>query len=150
MDNNEQQGRNFIVTSTTMNLPSEISEVKRLNKEISILTRIIERQNDEISRFIDTGAPNNYFGIRNSALNAITAILTAAVDEIAEQQIKQGHSINIDPVKILMSLIERSGIYNDEWYIQSNRDVADAGIDGLYHYAKYGMKEQRSPNANFC
>ena len=138
------------MSGTDKDISTESLEIKRLHKEISILTRIIERQNDEISRFSDVTTPSSHSGIKNIALKAIVDLLIAATNEIAGQQIKQGDSISIDSVKILMDLIERSGIYNDEWYLQSNRDVADAGIDGLYHYAKYGMKEHRSPNANFA
>ncbi len=35
------------------------------------------------------------------------------------------------------------------WYLESNRDVANANIDPLSHYKNYGWAEGRTPNSHF-
>ena len=39
--------------------------------------------------------------------------------------------------------------FDPAWYIAHNPDVAAAGVDPLRHYADYGWKEGRDPNAYF-
>ena len=43
-----------------------------------------------------------------------------------------------------VSAIRSYGIFNDEWYLQQNPDVAQAKINPLRHYVYYGFKEGRN------
>ncbi len=36
-----------------------------------------------------------------------------------------------------------------KFYLENNSDVAEAGIDAAYHYAKYGWREGRDPSPSF-
>jgi hypothetical protein len=47
------------------------------------------------------------------------------------------------------SLILNSGLFNNQWYLKNNPDVAKAKINPLLHYIKYGSKENRNPNPYF-
>ena len=40
-------------------------------------------------------------------------------------------------------------LFDSEWYLQQNPDVAAAGINPLQHYMAYGWKEGRDPNPMF-
>jgi chromosome segregation ATPase len=42
--------------------------------------------------------------------------------------------------------LKRSGLFDAEWYLRQNADVADSGIDPLRHYIQFGAKEGRAPN----
>jgi hypothetical protein len=46
-------------------------------------------------------------------------------------------------------IISRSALFNREWYLKTNPDVAAWGIDPLRHYAKYGAREGRDPSPFF-
>src|SRR5262249_9418898 len=46
-------------------------------------------------------------------------------------------------------LIARSGLFDRAWYLASNPDVADAGVDPLYHYVMFGVHEGREPSPSF-
>jgi len=46
-------------------------------------------------------------------------------------------------------LVAESGVFDEEWYLATYVDVAQAGIDALSHYGAYGWKESRKPNAYF-
>lgn len=40
-------------------------------------------------------------------------------------------------------------LFDSEWYLQQNKDVAEAGIDPLSHWLKHGVREGRDPNPLF-
>jgi ubiquinone/menaquinone biosynthesis C-methylase UbiE len=46
--------------------------------------------------------------------------------------------------------IEKSGLFDHEWYVETNPDVAQSGIDPLAHYLRNGFKEDRDPHPYFC
>ncbi|WP_063776631.1 hypothetical protein [Microvirga massiliensis] len=39
--------------------------------------------------------------------------------------------------------------FDFEFYLHANRDVAQAGMDPLDHYNRFGWREGRDPNAYF-
>lgn len=46
-------------------------------------------------------------------------------------------------------IIKESGLFDAEWYLKSNPDVAAAGIDPLRHFVDYGADEGRDPTPEF-
>ncbi|WP_137168125.1 rhamnosyltransferase WsaF family glycosyltransferase [Salinimonas lutimaris] len=53
-----------------------------------------------------------------------------------------------DSNKDLLQL-KNSILFNKEFYLEQNRDVAQAGIDPFEHYLNFGFKEGRNPNPYF-
>ena len=53
-------------------------------------------------------------------------------------------------VKRQMELLQRSGLFDAEWYLANNKDVADAGFDPLRHYVTHGALEGREPNSTLA
>src|SRR5215831_3648929 len=47
------------------------------------------------------------------------------------------------------SVIGRSGLFDTDWYLAQNPDVASAGINPLVHYLRHGAAEGRGPNPLF-
>ncbi|MFC0632422.1 hypothetical protein [Brevundimonas balnearis] len=47
------------------------------------------------------------------------------------------------------TLILRSGLFDPDWYLQTYRDVAAAGVDALDHYRSHGFRERRRPGPGF-
>lgn len=47
-------------------------------------------------------------------------------------------------------LVRSSDLFDPEWYLQNNPDVAQAGIDPIRHYLTQGGLEGRDPSPNFC
>ena len=45
--------------------------------------------------------------------------------------------------------IQESGLFDADWYLKRNPDVAKAKIDPLFHYVNYGGFEGRDPNSKF-
>jgi hypothetical protein len=46
-------------------------------------------------------------------------------------------------------IIASSGLFNDDWYIRQNPDVARSGINPLLHYVQHGAQEKRVPFPGF-
>ena len=42
-------------------------------------------------------------------------------------------------------IVRRSGLFDRDYYEQQNHDVAESGIDPLWHYLAYGDREGRQP-----
>jgi len=47
------------------------------------------------------------------------------------------------------AVIERSGLFDREWYLKQYPDVAETKMDPIKHYLRYGAAEGRDPNAEF-
>ena len=48
-----------------------------------------------------------------------------------------------------MTLIAASGLFDRDWYLVQNPDVASAGVSPLRHYLRLGAVEGRDPNPHF-
>jgi len=48
-----------------------------------------------------------------------------------------------------LALIARSGLFDAKWYIQTNPDVAKAGLDPLRHFLLHGGTDPRDPGPDF-
>jgi len=45
--------------------------------------------------------------------------------------------------------IARSGLFDRNWYLANNPDVAQSGLDPVKHYVRYGAREGRDPSPSF-
>jgi glycosyltransferase involved in cell wall biosynthesis len=46
-------------------------------------------------------------------------------------------------------LVAASPLFDPEWYLANNPDVAGRGVDPVYHYLRYGAAEGRAPGPHF-
>lgn len=46
-------------------------------------------------------------------------------------------------------LVQQSSLFDAEWYLSSYPDVAEAGVDPLWHYMNFGWFEGRDPGPEF-
>ncbi|RDH92481.1 MAG: hypothetical protein DIZ79_03335 [endosymbiont of Lamellibrachia luymesi] len=51
--------------------------------------------------------------------------------------------------KRLVNLMKDSGLFDEAWYLAEYPDVAEAGIDPVQHYLRYGASEGRNPSPKF-
>ncbi len=51
--------------------------------------------------------------------------------------------------KRLVNLLRDSGLFDEAWYLAEYPDVAEAGIDPIQHYLRYGASEGRNPSSKF-
>lgn len=51
--------------------------------------------------------------------------------------------------ELAIQLIRQSGLFDTEWYLQTNADLRDADVDPLEHYYFQGWKEGRNPSYLF-
>ena len=60
-----------------------------------------------------------------------------------------GNPKDVDAQQTAISEIRASGLFNSEWYLRNNPDVAEAGVDPLVHYVTAGAAEGRTPGPEF-
>jgi len=48
-----------------------------------------------------------------------------------------------------VEIIERSGLFDRDWYVKHYPDVAETKMDPIKHYLRYGAPEGRDPNPDF-
>ena len=48
-----------------------------------------------------------------------------------------------------VAVIRASELFDADWYLQNNTDVAEAGFDAAEHYLAFGFAEGRNPSLNF-
>ena len=48
-----------------------------------------------------------------------------------------------------MLLLKGSGLFDEAWYLAEYGDVAQAGMDPVKHYLRYGAAEGRNPSPEF-
>lgn len=53
------------------------------------------------------------------------------------------------PPEVALPLLSDSGLFDRNYYLAVNIDVAKAGVDPLWHYYFYGFKEGRNPSERF-
>lgn len=69
----------------------------------------------------------------------------------AKKLMKKKPSLDEVPSEISQAIekIANSGLFDEEWYLQSNPDVAETGVVPLEHFYFNGFKEGRSPSYLF-
>ncbi len=69
-------------------------------------------------------------------------------DAVAALRGRTGPSLleRLSGVRYRMWRLRQSGLFDEEWYLAKYRDVADSGMDPLFHYIRYGAEEGRYPN----
>src|SRR5690606_36666725 len=55
----------------------------------------------------------------------------------------------VDIEAIQATVIRQSDMFDAEWYLEHNPDVAGTGLDPALHYVRYGAAEGRNPSASF-
>jgi hypothetical protein len=48
-----------------------------------------------------------------------------------------------------LKLLKSSGLFDEEWYLAENEDVAKKGIDPVEHFLSHGAVEGRNPSPAF-
>jgi hypothetical protein len=48
-----------------------------------------------------------------------------------------------------LALIRKSHLFNRDWYLETNPDVAEVGFDPVEHYLAFGHSERRNPSLAF-
>lgn len=54
------------------------------------------------------------------------------------------------PRKVLMSWLVQSGLFDPEFYLRVNEDVAKAKFDAVEHFLQFGINEGRPFSNAFC
>ena len=77
-------------------------------------------------------------------LKLIRLLVTFRLYSHLLKQVRQRRAI-----KQGIPILQASGLFDTDWYLAQNPDVAEAGINSLLHYLHPGVQEGRDPNPLF-
>jgi hypothetical protein len=134
-------------------MKGKLEEAEQTRKELSSLKNTVQ---EETAKSSD----------RTQEITTLTAILRQSEDkmafsETALNEVLRGllQLLNKQPSRLLprrlqirqrARVLRESGLFDAEWYLAENADVAKAGVDPLLHYVEFGANENRAPNAFFA
>ncbi len=107
-----------------------------LRKRHEQIVQELQRRNavlDQIQNSRGWKALSLYYRLRNKL-----------IPERMIRIVKEGVSLLRD-----MRLVSASGLFDKDWYLRRNPDVAQAGVSPLRHYLRRGALEGRDPNMLF-
>ena len=134
---------------------SHESQMKRQDVHIRELGRIIGdkdatiREQDERIRNL-----GRIIGDRDATIRAMRFETDAILKSWSYRTGRAMTSPLSAPLEALRSirdsiLVKKSGLFDAEWYLEQNKDVAEAKADPVRHYLKFGWREGRNPSPDF-
>lgn len=122
---------------------SEIASLGQLldnsRRKLVETERALEQKSAELHEALETQNIRDVLGATRDTLNAALANPLAF-----RQQQRARNKINED-----MRLIEASGLFDAQWYVQRYPDLAGGKISPLRHFVRYGAYELRDPGPDF-
>jgi len=104
--------------------------LKERFKELGLVTRMLEEMQEKNEKLL------KHF------VWSMKSPFTLPVEKSKKRAAKQ------NAAKIIQSVREY-GLVNEAWYLERNKDVAEAGTDPVEHYVRYGYTEGRAPGPEF-
>ncbi len=83
----------------------------------------------------------------NSVLQSPAWRLTAPLRAVGK--LRPGPIAKRRQIKMDSQLIAQSGLFDVDWYLSQNPEVATHGVDPIAHYLKHGALEGRDPSPTF-
>ncbi|ETX26989.1 hypothetical protein [Roseivivax isoporae] len=123
-----------------------------LRDEIAALRQVIDARLKEIATLTEmlesAGKTPGASAEEIAALerrHAVELLLVRRGYEMAQQGPRQGTA----PLTRQAEALEASELFDIRWYLEQNRDVAEAGMDPIDHYIRSGAFEGRDPGPSF-
>ena len=166
---NRERGALQQQTSTlAQKVMDRLAEVARLNREREALRQTIQQQTSTLAqKAAEVARLNREWEAQQRSLNAIydsrgwkvlsvyygwrdKLLPEGSFRRVAAKFLLNPH-IAWKGIRLLrdMRLIADSGLFDSDWYLQQNPDVAKAGVNPLRHYLRRGAIEGRDPNPLF-
>ncbi|WP_321335705.1 hypothetical protein [Breoghania sp.] len=131
------------VDSARIELEEQLREARAETERVLAEKRLVE---DSLQRRFDEIALLTQAVIdRDARLTDAAEKIRRAVTGLRESA---GPSIRdrLSGIRQKMWRLKQSGLFDAQWYLAQNKDVAEAGVDPLFHYVCYGANEGRHPN----
>jgi len=132
-----------ILSEETKKIDSLMTEQQELAERLATLQKRHEETTQELRESTTTlNQIQSSHGWR--LLSAYYRLRNKLVPERTARLISEGFALLRD-----MRLVSASGQFDEQWYLQQNRDVAQARVPALRHYLRRGAWEGRDPNPFF-
>jgi len=124
-------------------LKQRINELEQENTALKSKTQ--EQEKNLEDRFREIATLTKLLEERDQALSTSSATQPTQVKQ-SQSVINSSVSQSEDDV---FGIIEKSGLFDKDWYLKEYGDVAQSGMDPIEHYVLFGAKELRNPSASF-
>lgn len=133
------------------------SLVKYVDKEWYLQTNndVFKAGADAVEHFIAYG----HLELRspNKSFSSKWYVDTYMASEIGEGPVfhyekigkEKGYYTTPDPISKIKEYFCGTGLFDEEYYLLKNPDIAAAGINAFDHFMRYGWKEVRNPSSDF-
>ncbi|MHB2208493.1 hypothetical protein [Methylobacterium sp. CM6257] len=85
--------------------------------------------------------------VRRPAAKDVAARIAKLVQLYREASAATSNSAPVVSEETMLKWLETSGLFDREFYLKCNGDVAGAGVDPTHHYFNHGYAEARPPCA---
>ena len=123
-------------------------EVQHLNERETELRRIELELELEIATLRTTvQSQTNELRRRESELELEIATLKTEVETRTNET--SVRAVTPNSIRRDCKLIRASGLFDEDWYLRVNPDVASSRLSPIEHYILYGARERRNPSTRF-
>lgn len=129
-------------------------QIEILNQQLSTTEAELAEQENIISYFKVKESRNRY-KITDKIISMFESIVGGTnKDSKALKMIKKVYGnanskIEKRNLKKSVALLKKSNLFNQDYYLSNNPDVAHTPIEPTEHYLRYGYKENRTPSLGF-
>ena len=134
-------------------IKTRLNDVDKKKKEVQEKNEQLESENTRLSTHIHQITTSKRWrvssgvaDIAHSASDVYRKTKSTLKKHIATSEVGSVSATEHDKIK---KKILESGYFDSQYYLDIYSDVADAGIDPLWHYVELGGAEQRNPSQRF-
>lgn len=125
------------------NLKNRISELEQENTALKSKSQ--EQEKNLQDRFREIATLTKLLEERDQALSTSASV---KAPEVKQSQSVINSSVSKSEEDVF-GIIEKSGLFDKDWYLKEYGDVAQSGMNPVEHYVLFGAKELRNPSASF-
>jgi len=133
---------------TNKDLKADLKETQRELKIAFKKRKLAEQEREVLQAKLNHEASFTGFGASEDTQVVNAEVTTEQVDD-SQMLVSNEISDLYENLQEQISFIRESGFFDANWYLANYPDVAQAKIDPLEHFVKYGWLEDRSPSAEF-
>lgn len=136
----DRQGR--LIESHAADLRAKESLLAQRAGEIAELSRLLHAAESSLQDSQARQARQAREAARAEAERHDTLTIVSAMNRAQPRFWRPGHV----RLRRQMQAVRATGLFDADWYLGANPDVAAAGVDPLRHYVTHGIAENRRPN----
>ena len=150
-----QQARQALIVQSAENEQAAqafVAQIQSLSSQITEQERVVQVLNSQMDEMINSKAWKIALFFRRVRIQLVPP------NSLRARGLKLLTNVVLFPFRKIRikrkfdqdrTLISSSGLFDEDWYLENNPDVAAAKVDPIFHYWRHGGYEGRDPNPHF-